>query len=296
MTQIDPEQKKRLASEWFADLSNQICERFEKLERELHAPEGFMVEPSSFIRQKTTRNAMDGSDAGGGIMSKMVSGRVFEKVGVNVSTVYGNLSPKMVETLKKRKKIEDGESGFWASGISLVAHLNHPRVPAVHFNTRMFMTEKETWFGGGTDLNPCIEYPEDTRLFHTSLKETCDQHDPGYYEEFRDWADRYFYIPHRKRARGVGGIFFDDLDTGNWATDFEFVMDVGKTFLSVYPQIVTLRQKETWTEDDREKQLLHRGLYTEFNLIYDRGTKFGLESGHDPDAVLMSLPPLAKWK
>ncbi|MCY3725375.1 MAG: oxygen-dependent coproporphyrinogen oxidase [Rhodobacteraceae bacterium] len=296
MTQIDPVQKKRLASEWFTGLSNQICERFEKLERELQAPEGFTVEPSSFFRQKTTRNAIDGSDAGGGIMSKMVSGKVFEKVGVNVSTVYGNLSPKMVDVLRKRKKIEDGESGFWASGISLVAHLNHPRVPAVHFNTRMFMTEQETWFGGGTDLNPCIEYPEDTTLFHTSLKETCDRHDPGYYEEFRDWADRYFYIPHRKRARGVGGIFFDDLDTGNWANDFEFVMDVGKTFLRVYPEIVTLRQKETWTKDDREKQLLHRGLYTEFNLIYDRGTKFGLESGHDPDAVLMSLPPLAKWK
>lgn len=296
MTQINPEQKKRVASEWFTDLSNQICERFEKLERELHAPEGFTIEPGSFIQQKTTRTAMDGSDAGGGVMSKMASGKVFEKVGVNVSIVYGSLSPKMVEVLKKRKKIEDEESGFWASGISLVAHLNHPRVPAVHFNTRMFMTEQETWFGGGTDLNPCIEYPEDKTLFHTSLKEICDRHDPGYYEEFRDRADRYFYIPHRKRARGVGGIFFDDLDTGNWANDFEFVKDVGKTFLSVYPKIVTLRQNEPWAEEDREKQLLHRGLYTEFNLIYDRGTKFGLESGHDPDAVLMSLPPLAKWK
>ena len=295
MTEIKPAEKKRLVSDWFSNLSHQICKRFEQLEIELPSTEKSNTKPGNFIHQKTIRKETGGEDAGGGIMSKLVNGKVFEKVGVNVSTVYGNLTPNLVEVLRKRKTIEEGKFGFWASGISLVAHLNHPKVPAVHFNTRMFATEQETWFGGGMDLNPCIENPDDTELFHLALKETCDKHDKTYYRLFKEWADRYFYIPHRGRARGVGGIFFDDLDSGNWEKDFSFVMDVGKTFLSVYPGIIIDRQGEYWTEEDKEKQLLHRGLYTEFNLIYDRGTKFGLESGHDPDAVLMSLPPMAKW-
>ena len=295
MTEIKPDEKKRLASNWFSGLACQICKRFEELEVELSSATPFNSNPGKFQQQKTTRKATDGSDAGGGMMSKLVSGVVFEKVGVNVSTVYGDLSPTMVEVLRKRKSIEEGKFGFWASGISLVAHLNNPKVPAVHFNTRMFTTEREIWFGGGMDLNPCIENPADTENFHRALKKTCDKHDGTYYRSFKEWADRYFYIPHRGRARGVGGIFFDDLDSGNWEKDFAFVVDVGKTFLNVYPRIVTLRHGEQWTEEDREVQLFHRGLYTEFNLIYDRGTKFGLESGHDPEAVLMSLPPVAKW-
>ena len=295
MAEIETAEKKRLASDWFASLSCQICKRFEQLETDLPATETTNTRPGKFIHQPTIRKATDGGDAGGGNMAKLVAGRIFEKVGVNVSTVYGNLTPELVEVLRKRKTIEEGKFGFWASGISLVAHLNHPKVPAVHFNTRMFATERATWFGGGMDLNPCIVYPEDTERFHQALQETCDNHDENYYRLFKAWADRYFFIPHRGRARGVGGIFFDDLDSGNWRKDFSFVMDVGKTFLNVYPNILIDRQAEPWTEEDKEKQLFHRGLYTEFNLIYDRGTKFGLASGHDPDAVLMSLPPVAKW-
>lgn len=295
MTEIESGEKKRLVSDWFSNLSQNICARFEQLENELPPAEQSSKKPGTFLRQRTTRKAPDCGDAGGGVMSKLVAGKVFEKVGVNVSTVYGNLTPSMVEVLRKRKTIVEGKFSFWASGISLVAHLNHPKVPAVHFNTRMFTTEHETWFGGGMDLNPCIEIPDDTERFHEALRTTCERHNETYYRLFKEWADKYFYIPHRDRARGVGGIFFDDLNSGNWEKDFSFVVDVGKVFLDIYPRIISDRQVEPWTEADKEKQLLHRGLYTEFNLIYDRGTKFGLESGHDPDAVLMSLPPLAKW-
>ncbi|MGB2408145.1 MAG: coproporphyrinogen III oxidase, partial [Paracoccaceae bacterium] len=181
------------------------------------------------------------------------------------------------------------------SGISLVAHLQNPHCPAVHMNTRMFWTPKAWWFGGGSDLNPCIEYAEDTAHFHATQKAHLDPHDPALYPKLKAWADEYFYVPHRKRARGVGGIFMDDRCTGDWAADFALTQDIGRAFLPAYLPLVEKHLSQAWSEDDKQTQLRHRGLYAEFNLVYDRGTKFGLTTGHDPDAVLMSLPPLAKW-
>jgi coproporphyrinogen III oxidase len=184
---------------------------------------------------------------------------------------------------------------FWASGISLVAHLRNPHVPAVHMNTRMFWTPHAWWFGGGTDLNPCIEYPEDTGHFHDTLRAHLGPHGAGIYPRLKEWADEYFFIPHRGRARGVGGIFMDDRCTGDWQADLELTQDIGRAFLPAFVPLVERRRAQQWTDADRDVQLIHRGLYAEYNLVYDRGTKFGLETGHDPDAVLMSLPPLAKW-
>ena len=230
-------------------------------------------------------------------MSVMRGGRVFEKVGVNVSTVYGQLGPRAVAAMAARKDLSGlkDDPTFWASGISLVAHMRNPHAPAVHMNTRMFWTPVAGWFGGGTDLNPAIEYAEDTAHFHDVLRDHCAPHAPDYYDRFKAWADEYFYVPHRNRARGVGGIFYDDLHTGDWEADFAFTQDVGRAFLPAFVPLVEKRRHSPWTEDDREAQLIHRGLYAEYNLVYDRGTKFGLETGHDANAVLMSLPPIAKW-
>lgn len=295
MNEFYAAERNEIASDWFVDLSTEICSTFEELELELPSSQQEDIKPGQFSYRKTTRKPEGDKETGGGLMAKMVAGKVFEKVGVNVSTVYGTLSPEMVKVLNKRKTIKKEQSSFWATGISVVTHLNNPRVPAVHFNTRMFATEQEVWFGGGMDLNPCLENTKETARFHKALKDICDKHDESYYPKFKEQADKYFYVPHRERARGVGGIFFDDLDSGHWEKDFAFVRDIGNTFLDVYPSIVSDLQEEEWTPEDKEKQLLHRGLYTEFNLIYDRGTKFGLVSKHDPEAVLMSLPPLAKW-
>jgi coproporphyrinogen III oxidase len=184
---------------------------------------------------------------------------------------------------------------FWASGISLVAHMQNPHAPAVHMNTRMFWTPRAWWFGGGSDLNPCIEYAEDTAHFHAVLETHCDRHAGDYYPRFKAWADEYFFVPHRGRARGVGGIFYDDLNTGDWEADFAFTQDVGRAFLPAFLPVTERRRDMPWTDGDKDRQLVHRGLYAEYNLVYDRGTKFGLETGHDANAVLMSLPPLAKW-
>jgi coproporphyrinogen III oxidase len=246
---------------------------------------------------QTKRHSEDGSDAGGGLMSVMRGGRVFEKVGVNVSTVHGTLGARAVAAMSARKDMEGlrDDPRFWASGISLVAHMNNPHVPAVHMNTRMFWTPHGWWFGGGSDLNPCIEYEEDTADFHAVLKAHCDKHSDDIYPRFKAWADEYFYVPHRGRARGVGGIFYDDLNTGDWEADFAFTQDIGRAFLPAFLGVVEKRREMTFNEADRDVQLIHRGLYAEYNLVYDRGTKFGLETGHDANAVLMSLPPLAKW-
>jgi len=184
---------------------------------------------------------------------------------------------------------------FWASGISLVAHLQNPHCPAVHMNTRMFWTPTAWWFGGGSDLNPCIEYADDTGHFHATQKAYLDPHGADLYPRLKDWADTYFYIPHRQRARGVGGIFMDDRNTGDWDGDFALTRDIGRAFLPAYVPLIERRRGQDWSEADKEAQLVHRGLYAEYNLVYDRGTKFGLATGHDADAVLMSLPPLAKW-
>ncbi|WP_323767371.1 oxygen-dependent coproporphyrinogen oxidase [Marinovum sp.] len=289
--------EKAQAADWFRDLRDGIVAAFEALE-ESHARGPFADLPAGrFEVTETTRASDDGSDAGGGLMSVMREGRVFEKVGVNVSTVYGELGAAAQSAMAARKGLPGmtEDPRFWASGISLVAHMRNPHVPAVHMNTRMFWTPHAWWFGGGSDLNPCIEYDADTAHFHAVQKAHLDPHGEAEYPRLKDWADEYFYIPHRKRARGVGGIFMDDRCTGDWAADFALTQDIGRAFLPAYLPLVEKRREMDFGAAEKEQQLIHRGLYAEYNLVYDRGTKFGLATGHDPDAVLMSLPPLAKW-
>jgi coproporphyrinogen III oxidase len=289
--------QKARAAQWFRALRDQIVSAFEAVE-DSHLAGPLSDQPAGrFEVRETQRHGPDGQDAGGGLMSVMRGGRVFEKVGVNVSEVFGALGPEAQRSLTARKEIPGLEQDprFWASGISLVAHMQNPHVPAVHMNTRMFWTVGGWWFGGGSDLNPCIEYPEDTADFHATLQHHCNLHGQDLYPRFKAWADEYFFIPHRKRARGVGGIFYDDHCTGDWEADFAFTQDVGRAFLPAFLAQVERRRHTSWTEADKETQLIHRGLYAEYNLVYDRGTKFGLQTGHDPDAVLMSLPPFARW-
>ncbi|RVT87380.1 oxygen-dependent coproporphyrinogen oxidase [Rhodobacteraceae bacterium CCMM004] len=289
--------EKRRAAEWFRALRDEIVAAFEALEDSHDRGPLSDAAPGRFEVTETRRAADDGGDAGGGLMSVMRGGRVFEKVGVNVSEVYGTLGPAAQTAMAARKGLPGmaDDPRFWASGISLVAHMQNPHVPAVHMNTRMFWTPHAWWFGGGSDLNPCIDYDEDTRHFHATQQAHLDPHGPEHYPALKAWADEYFYIPHRKRARGVGGIFMDDRCTGDWEADFALTQDIGRAFLPAYLPLVARRRVHGWTEADKETQLIHRGLYAEYNLVYDRGTKFGLATGHDPDAVLMSLPPLAKW-
>ena len=280
------ETRKPRASAWFRSLRDRIVAAFEAVEGASGsgAPGRFEVTP-------TTR-----ADGGGGLMSVMRGGRVFEKVGVNVSEVHGALGERAQKAMAARGVPGmDSDPRFWASGISLVAHMVNPHAPAVHMNTRMFWTPHAAWFGGGADLNPCIEYAEDTAHFHGQMQGACDAHSPDYFPKFKAWADEYFYVPHRGRARGVGGIFYDDLDTGDWEADFAFTQTVGAAFLPAFLPLIARRLAMPFTDTDRDTQLYHRGLYAEYNLVYDRGTKFGLETGHDANAVLMSLPPLAKW-
>lgn len=281
--------QRRRAADWFRELQQRITQAFEALED--RGPGDAAA--GRFDVTPTKRE----EGGGGGLMAVMRGGRVFEKVGVNWSEVHGTLSPKAQSAMAARGVPGmDNDPRFWASGISLVAHMQNPHAPAVHMNTRMFWTPGAWWFGGGTDLNPCIEYPEDTAHFHDTLRAACAPHGAEYYARFKAWADEYFYIPHRGRARGVGGIFFDDLNSGEWEADFAFTQAVGEAFLPAFLPLAEKRMAQPWDEADRETQLIHRGLYAEYNLVYDRGTKFGLETGHNPDAVLMSLPPLAKWR
>ncbi|WP_446720195.1 oxygen-dependent coproporphyrinogen oxidase [Leisingera sp. ANG-DT] len=289
--------EKAQAAAWFRELRDQIVAAFEALE-DTHSEGPFAdMEPGRFEVTETKRTSDDGSDAGGGLMSVMRGGRVFEKVGVNISEVYGILGERAQAAMAARKGIPGmrDDPRFWASGISLVAHMRNPHVPAVHMNTRMFWTPHAWWFGGGSDLNPCIEYAEDTAHFHGAQKQHLDAHGAELYPRLKEWADEYFYIPHRKRARGVGGIFMDDQNSGDWAADFALTRDIGRAFLPAFVPLVEKRRVQDFDEADKDAQLIHRGLYAEYNLVYDRGTKFGLETGHDANAVLMSLPPLAKW-
>jgi coproporphyrinogen III oxidase len=293
----DFEDRKAQSSAWFRTLRDRIVAAFEVLE-DSHR-EGPLAEaaPARFEVRETRRQAEDGADAGGGLMSVMRRGRVFEKVGVNVSTVHGRLGARAQAAMAARGVPGMAEDPrFWASGISLVAHMQNPHVPAVHMNTRMFWTPHAWWFGGGTDLNPALEYPEDTAHFHETLRAACAPHGGDLYGRFKDWADEYFFVPHRGRARGVGGIFFDDLNRGDWKADFDFTRAVGEAFLPAFAPLVERRRVQPWSAADRAAQLEHRGLYAEYNLVYDRGTKFGLETGHDASAVLMSLPPVATWE
>lgn len=284
----DPfDDRKPRAAAWFMTLRDQIVSAFETLEQDQPGPA-----PAGRFEVTPTQRP----DGGGGLMSVMRGGRVFEKVGVNVSEVHGTLGARARAAMAARgvPGMEE-DPRFWASGISLVAHMQNPHAPAVHMNTRMFWTPQAAWFGGGADLNPCIEYAEDTAHFHDMLRLACEPHDPDYYPRFKAWADEYFFIPHRGRARGVGGIFYDDLASGDWEADFAFTQAVGRAFLPAFLPLTSARMGQSFTAEDRETQLVHRGLYAEYNLVYDRGTKFGLETGHDANAVLMSLPPVAKW-
>lgn len=293
----DMTQEKAQAATWFRELRDQIVAAFERLEAD-HSEGPFReLEPGRFEVTETKRSAEDGSDAGGGLMSVMRGGRVFEKVGVNISEVYGTLGDRAQNAMAARKGLPGmkDDPRFWASGISLVAHMRNPHVPAVHMNTRMFWTPHGWWFGGGSDLNPCIEYDADTAHFHATQQQFLEPHGADLYPRLKAWADEYFYIPHRNRARGVGGIFMDDRNTGDWAADFALTQDIGRAFLPAFVPLVEKRRVQPFDDADKDAQLVHRGLYAEYNLVYDRGTKFGLETDHDANAVLMSLPPLAKW-
>ena len=281
-------EQRQAAAHWFRALRDEITAAFEALED--RGPGS--ARPGRFEVTPTARE----QGGGGGIMSVMRGGRVFEKVGVNWSEVHGTLAPRAQAAMTARGVPGLGDDPrFWASGISLVAHMQNPHAPAVHMNTRMFWTPGAWWFGGGSDLNPCIDYAEDTAHFHATLRAACAPHGADYYDRFKAWADEYFFIPHRGRARGVGGIFYDDLNSGDWDADFAFTRDVGAAFLPAFLPLAERRMGQPWSDPDRKAQLIHRGLYAEYNLVYDRGTRFGLETGHNADAVLMSLPPLAKW-
>ncbi len=279
MTPLDDQQQ--AARDWFESLRTRITGAFEAIEREAGSDASFEFTPWE-------RTEDDGTPGGGGVRGQM-NGQIFEKVGVNVSTVGGRFSPEFAASIPGT---EDDPS-FFATGISLVAHMANPHVPAVHMNCR-FLTTTKRWFGGGADLNPAIPYDEDTDAFHARLRAACAAHDPTFYPRFSKWAEEYFWLPHRHVARGVGGIFFDRLED-HFDAHFAFTRDIGEAFLDIFPQIVRKRMGMAFTEADREALLEFRGRYVEFNLLYDRGTLFGLKTGVNIDAILMSLPPLAKW-
>ncbi|RYE01765.1 MAG: oxygen-dependent coproporphyrinogen oxidase [Sphingomonadales bacterium] len=282
MKPLDTQQ--HAARTWFESLRDQICAEFEKIEAEAGSD-------AKFDYLAWDRTDPSGEPGGGGVRGLM-KGKVFEKVGVNVSTVSGSFEGDFAKTIHGAGE----DPSFFATGISLVAHMANPHVPAVHMNTRFLVTTKR-WFGGGADLNPPIPYDEDTRDFHAAFKTACDAHDPEHYPRFKKWADEYFYIPHRQVHRGVGGIFYDHLDSegDDWDANFAFTQDVGRTFLDIFPRIVRRRMGMAFNPAEKQQQLEWRGRYAEFNLIYDRGTLFGLKTGGNVDAILMSLPPEAAW-
>src|SRR3954464_4392489 len=280
MLELDDQQQ--AARDWFESLRDRICAAFEAIEREAGSDAAFEYTPWD-------RTDSSGEPGGGGVRGQM-AGKLFEKVGVNVSTVGGQFSPEFASSIPGAEE----DPSFFATGISLVAHMANPHVPAVHMNMR-FLTTTKRWFGGGADLNPAIPYEEDTQAFHARLRAACAAHDPTFYPRFSKWAEDYFFIPHRGVHRGAGGIFYDHLE-GFFEQNFAFTRDVGEAFLDIFPKLVRRRMATPFTDADRAAQLAWRGRYAEFNLIYDRGTLFGLRTGGNVDAILMSLPPLATWE
>jgi coproporphyrinogen III oxidase len=283
-----PDDYQEQARAWFRTLRDEICASFEALEDEFSSHPNLAPGKAAgrFERKDWER------EGGGGGTISLMKGRLFEKVGVNISTVFGTFSPEFRQQIPGAA----GDGSFWASGISLVAHMCSPHVPAVHMNTRLIVTSK-AWFGGGADLTPMFpeNHAEDSAMFHAALRNACDAQDPAYYPRFKKWCDDYFFLPHRNEPRGLGGIFYDQVNTGDWARDFSFTQDVGRAFRDVYPRIVRRNMSKTWTPEDRHNQLVRRGRYVEFNLLYDRGTTFGLKTGGNTEAILMSLPPEVIW-
>ena len=270
--------KKKLTKNWFKLLQDVICFDIEEIEGK-----------KKIFKSKTWKRNLK-KDEGGGEFRIFENGKIFEKVGVNYSEVYGKLPSKFKNEVPGAQK----DPSFWASGISIVMHPKNPHIPSMHFNTRYIFTTYG-WFGGGMDFTPCIKDKNMKNWIHKELKKCCNNHDKNYYKKYSEWCNKYFYLPHRQETRGIGGIFFD-YRKKNWQKDFEFVRDVGLNFKFIYRQIIQKKKKLKWTKKDKEKQLLKRGRYVEFNLLYDRGTKFGLQTGGNTEAILMSLPPLAKWK